>query len=52
MLQSFAKSLFGSSNDRYVAKLRRIVEAINAHEPTISALTDDELRLPATRTDS
>jgi preprotein translocase subunit SecA len=44
MLQSFAKSLFGSSNDRYVAKLRRIVEAINAHEPSISALTDDELR--------
>ena len=44
MLQSFAKSLFGSSNDRYVAKLRRIVEAINAHEPTISALTDDELK--------
>src|SRR4028118_1453449 len=44
MLQSFAKSLFGSSNDRYVAKLRRIVEAINAYEPSISALTDDELR--------
>jgi preprotein translocase subunit SecA len=44
MLQSFAKSLFGSSNDRYVAKLRRIVDAINAHEPSISALTDDELR--------
>ncbi len=44
MLQSFAKSLFGSSNDRYVAKLRSIVEAINAHEPTISALTDDELK--------
>ncbi len=44
MLQSLAKSLFGSSNDRYVAKLRRIVDTINAYEPTISALTDDELR--------
>jgi preprotein translocase subunit SecA len=44
MLQSLAKSLFGSSNDRYVAKLRRIVEAINAYEPTIAALTDDELK--------
>jgi len=43
MLQSLAKSLFGSSNDRYVAKLRRIVDAINAHEPTIAALTDEEL---------
>ncbi|GAA4015979.1 preprotein translocase subunit SecA [Sphingomonas swuensis] len=43
MLQSLAKSLFGSSNDRYVGKLRRIVEAINGYEPTISALTDEEL---------
>lgn len=43
MLQSLAKSLFGSSNDRYVAKLRRIVEAINAYEPTISAMSDEEL---------
>src|SRR4028119_1928568 len=44
MLQSLAKSLFGPRNDGSVAKLRRIVEAINAHEPSISALTDDELR--------
>jgi preprotein translocase subunit SecA len=39
-----AKSIFGSSNDRYVAKLRRTVDTINGFEPTISALTDDELR--------
>ena len=43
MLQSLAKSLFGSSNDRYVAKLRKIVDIINAFEPTISALNDEEL---------
>ncbi len=43
MLQSLAKSLFGSSNDRYVAKLRKIVDTINAFEPTIAALTDEEL---------
>ncbi|MCW3797061.1 preprotein translocase subunit SecA [Sphingomonas sp. BN140010] len=44
MLANVAKSIFGSSNDRYVAKLRRIVDTINGFEPTISALTDDELR--------
>ncbi len=44
MLASLAKSIFGSSNDRYVAKLGKIVETINSYEPTISALTDDELR--------
>jgi len=44
MLANVAKSIFGSSNDRYVAKLRRIVDTINAFEPTVSALTDEELR--------
>jgi preprotein translocase subunit SecA len=43
MFSSLAKSVFGSSNDRYVAKLRRTVETINGFEPTISAMTDDEL---------
>ncbi len=44
MLASLAKNIFGSANDRYVAKLRRIVEVINGHEAAISALSDDELR--------
>jgi preprotein translocase subunit SecA len=44
MLASLAKSIFGSANDRYVAKLGKIVETINSHEPTISAMSDDELR--------
>ncbi|WP_118857293.1 preprotein translocase subunit SecA [Sphingomonas mesophila] len=44
MIAGLAKSIFGSANDRYVAKLRRTVEQINAFEPTISAMTDDELR--------
>jgi len=43
MIAGLAKTIFGSSNDRYVAKLGKIVEAINAFEPTISALTDEEL---------
>ncbi len=44
MLATVAKRIFGSANDRYVAKLGRIVETINGFEPTISAMTDEELR--------
>lgn len=44
MLQSIAKSLFGSSNDRYVKSLGKIVNQINALEPQIQALSDDELK--------
>ncbi|MGE5721805.1 MAG: preprotein translocase subunit SecA, partial [Sphingomonadales bacterium] len=43
MLGAIAKSIFGSSNDRYVRSMRKIVEQINAFEPTISAMTDEEL---------
>jgi len=41
---SVAKSIFGSANDRYVRGLGRYVDAVNAFEPNIHALTDDELR--------
>lgn len=44
MFAGLAKSIFGSSNDRYVRSLSKIVDAINGFEPTISALTDEELR--------
>jgi len=44
MFAAVAKSIFGSANDRYVRSLRKIVDAVNAFEPTISALSDDELR--------
>ena len=44
MFAALAKSVFGSSNDRYVRSLGKIVDAINGFEPTISALTDDELK--------
>ena len=43
MIAGLAKSIFGSSNDRYVAKLGKIVDAINGFEPTIAALSDEEL---------
>jgi preprotein translocase subunit SecA len=43
MLGAIAKAIFGSSNDRYVKSLDKIVRQINAFDPTIEALTDDEL---------
>ncbi|MEO6225401.1 MAG: preprotein translocase subunit SecA [Sphingomicrobium sp.] len=44
MIAGFAKSIFGSANDRYVRGLGKYVDSINALEANISALTDDELR--------
>src|SRR5215216_440795 len=44
MIAGLAKSIFGSANDRYVRSLGKYVDAINGFEPTISALTDEELR--------
>jgi preprotein translocase subunit SecA len=43
MLGGLAKTLFGSSNERYVKSLHGIVAKINAFEPTISAMSDEEL---------
>ncbi len=43
MFAGVAKAIFGSSNDRYVRSLGKIVDRIAAFEPTISAMTDDEL---------
>ncbi len=44
MLGKIAKSLFGSSNDRYVGTIMKVVHKINALEETIEALSDDELK--------
>ncbi len=44
MLASFAKKIFGSSNDRLIASLQREVREINALEPAMAALSDAELR--------
>ena len=44
MFAQVAKAVFGSSNDRYVAKIRKIVEKINTFEPNISAMSDDDLK--------
>jgi preprotein translocase subunit SecA len=44
MFAGLAKSIFGSANDRYVRGLGKYVDAVNALEPSISALGDDELQ--------
>ena len=43
MIGAIAKAIFGSSNDRYVKSLDKIVKQIAAFEPTIEALSDEEL---------
>ncbi|MGB5076374.1 MAG: preprotein translocase subunit SecA, partial [Sphingorhabdus sp.] len=44
MLGSVAKALFGSSNDRYVKSIMKIVAKINALEDEIAALDDEDLK--------
>jgi len=44
MLGAFARKLFGTSNDRFVNRLQKPVAEINALEPEIKALSDDQLR--------
>jgi preprotein translocase subunit SecA len=44
MLGGIAKALFGSSNDRYVKSIMKIVDKINALEDDISAMDDERLK--------
>ncbi|HEY9080938.1 preprotein translocase subunit SecA [Magnetovibrio sp.] len=44
MLGALAKKVFGSANDRYIKGLNKTVEAINALEPTLEALSEDDLK--------
>lgn len=44
MLASLFKKVFGSRNDRLVKQYQQIVKQINALEPEIQALTDEQLR--------
>ncbi|WP_262692991.1 preprotein translocase subunit SecA [Kordiimonas aestuarii] len=43
-LKTLAKKIFGSANDRYLAKLKPKVEAINALEADFEKLSDAELK--------
>ena len=44
MFDKLVKSVFGSSNDRYVKSLGKIVDKINALEPMIQELSDEALK--------
>jgi len=43
MFGALAKSIFGSSNDRYVKSLNPTLAKIASFEPTLQAMTDEEL---------
>jgi len=43
MIGFLAKKIFGSYNDRYLKKIRPILEAVNSKEPEIQALSNEEL---------
>ncbi|MCV0383646.1 MAG: preprotein translocase subunit SecA [Erythrobacter sp.] len=43
MMKSLMKSIFGSSNERYVASMQKLVSQVNALEDQIQALSDEEL---------
>ena len=43
MFGTLAKAVFGSSNDRYVKSLDKIVQKIAGFEPTLQALSDEDL---------
>ncbi|MBF0370637.1 MAG: preprotein translocase subunit SecA [Magnetococcales bacterium] len=44
MFGAIARKVFGSSNDRYLRKLRPITDKINALEPDFEKLTAEEIR--------
>lgn len=44
MIGKIAKVFFGSANDRFIKKQYKTVSKINALEPSIAALSDEELR--------
>ena len=44
MLSKVIKTVFGSRNDRIIKKLQQRVQQINQLEPSMQALSDEELR--------
>ena len=43
MFGGIAKFFLGSSNERYVKSIRKVVDQINAFEPTMEAMSEEEL---------
>ncbi len=44
MINSVFTKVFGTSNERAVKKMQPVLDQINAFEPTLEALTDEQLR--------
>ncbi len=44
MLSKIVGSVVGTKNDRELKRMRRVVTKINAHEPSIQALSDEQLQ--------
>ena len=44
MLDNFMKAIFGSRNERLLKQYRKTVAVINALEPAMEKLSDDELK--------
>lgn len=44
MFTKLLTKVFGSSNDRTLRRMRKVVEQINKMEPDFQALSDDELK--------
>ncbi len=44
MIGAIARKFFGTANERFLKSLHPIVEAINAAEPEVAKLSDEELR--------
>ena len=49
MFGAIAKKIFGTRNDRLVKDAFKIVKQINALEPTMQAMSDEELKQIVTR---
>ena len=44
MIGAIARRIFGSANERYIKRQQQDVAAVNALEPEVERLSDDELR--------
>ncbi|MCJ2182469.1 preprotein translocase subunit SecA [Novosphingobium sp. 1949] len=49
MLGALVKNFFGSSNERYIKSVRKVVDQIAAFEPAIEAMSDEDLSAQTAR---
>jgi preprotein translocase subunit SecA len=49
MIDQFLTKLFGSENQRFLKSIQPVIDKINSLEPSIKALSDDQLRAQTTK---